>query len=355
MPSAMTPTTHSEISSPPAAQLAALLNGAGISPADHTGWIRITGDDRVRWLNGMVSNSVQDLKTGDGCYNFILSVQGRIQGDAYIFAEPDALLIETASTQIPTLMALLDRFIIMDDVELTDITGTQSGLLLSGPQAPSLLQQIGLSVESLPELKRQKISWNTAEVTVIHAYSPFVPHFELWTDATTATALSKALKEAGATACEQQSRDWLRLLEGTPLYGTDIRDRELPQETAQTRALHFAKGCYLGQEIVERIRSRGNVHRTFHGFRLDGTIPAAGTLLEADGKQIGELTSIVSIPLAEANANTLQLALGYVRREALDRATPLTYPGGIATPVSLPISPVEASGLKAASEPSERA
>jgi folate-binding protein YgfZ len=351
----MTSVIHSETIAPPAAQLATLLKGAGISPLDHTGWIRVTGEDRVRWLNGMVTNSIQDLKPGDGCYNFILSVQGRIQGDAYIFAEPDALLIETASTQLPTLMALLDRFIIMDDVELTDITGTQSCLLLSGPQAAPLLQQIGLPVESLEELKRQTISWNTAEITAIQAYSPLIPHFELWADAATAANLSKALKEAGATLCEQQSRDWLRLLEGTPLYGTDIRDRELPQETAQTRALHFAKGCYLGQEIVERIRSRGNVHRVFHGFRLEGALPIPGTILEADGKQAGELTSIAAIPPAEADGNTLQLALGYVRREALDRATPLTYLGGGATPISLPFSPVEASGLQAASEPSERA
>ncbi len=349
----MTPTTHSETIAPPAAQLATLLIGAGISPADHTGWIRVTGDDRVRWLNGMVTNSIQDLKPGDGCYNFILSVQGRIQGDAYIFAEPDALLIETASTQLPTLMALLDRFIIMDDVELTDITGTQSGLLLSGPQAALLLNQIGLPLGSLDELKQQKFTWGGAEVTAIHAYSPLVPHFELWTDAPTAANLSKALLEAGASPCEQQSREWLRLLEGTPLYGTDIRDRELPQETAQTRALHFAKGCYLGQEIVERIRSRGNVHRTFHGFRLEGTLPTPGTILDADGKQSGELTSTAAIPLADGS--TLQLALGYARREALDRVTPLTYLGGVATPVSLPFSPVEASGLQAASEPSERA
>ena len=350
----MTPVTPTpETIATPVTQLATLLNGVGISPLDHAGWIRVTGDDRVRWLNGMVTNSIQDLKPGSGCYNFILSVQGRIQGDAYIFAEPDALLIETASAQLPTLLPLLDRFIIMDDVELTDITGTQSGLLVSGPQTASLLQQIGINVVSLEELTRQTISWNEAQVTAIHGYSPLVPHFELWADANTAANLSRALLEAGATLCEQQSRDWLRLLEGTPLYGTDIRDRELPQETAQTRALHFAKGCYLGQEIVERIRSRGNVHRTFHGFRLEGSLPTPGTVLEADGKPSGELTSSAAIPLS--NGTSLQLALGYVRREVLDRSTPLTYPGGVATPVSVPFSAVEASGLQAASEPPERA
>jgi folate-binding protein YgfZ len=341
----------------PALQLAALLQSTGIAPLDRTGWIRVTGEDRVRWLNGMVTNSIQQLTPGTGNYNFILSVQGRIQGEANIYSPPDPasadLLIETAAGAVPSLITLLDRFIIMDDVELADITSTQSGLLVSGPQTASLLQQIGINVVSLEELTRQTISWNEAQVTAIHGYSPLVPHFELWADANTAANLSRALLEAGATLCEQQSRDWLRLLEGTPLYGTDIRDRELPQETAQTRALHFAKGCYLGQEIVERIRSRGNVHRTLHGFRLEGSLPTPGTVLEADGKPSGELTSTAAIPLS--NGTTLQLALGYVRREALDRATPLTYPDGVATPVSLPFSAVEAFGFQAASEPPERA
>src|ERR1700753_4255383 len=117
----MTLSTQSEIAtastSNSASQLAALLQGAGISRLDQTGWIRVTGEDRVRWLNGMVTNSIQQLQDGEGNYNFLLSGQGRIQGDATIFAESGALLMETAASQLPNLMALLDRFIIMDDVE----------------------------------------------------------------------------------------------------------------------------------------------------------------------------------------------------------------------------------------------
>ena len=340
-------------SSPPSssAQLAALLGGVGASSIDSTGWLRVTGKDRVRWLNGMVTNSIQQLQPGEGNYNFFLSVQGRIQGDAYIFAEPDALLIETASAQLTALMPLLDHFIIMDDVVLENVTGSQSGLSISGPHAVPLLQQIGLPIGSLSKIQRQSILWNAAEITVIHAYSPLVPHFELWADATTIASLTQTILGAGATLCDPQSIEWLRLLEGTPLYGTDVRDRELPQETAQTRALHFAKGCYLGQEIVERIRSRGNVHRTFAGFRLEGALPAAGSLLESEGKQVGELTSVGRIPLPD---HPVQLALGYVRREALDRTSPLQYPEGIATPVSLPYPAPEAQKLQAASESSER-
>jgi len=341
------------VSSSPA-QLAALLQGAGISRLDQTGWIRVTGEDRVRWLNGMVTNTIQQLNDGEGNYNFLLSVQGRIQGDATIFAEPDALLIETATTQVPGLIALLDRFIIMDDVELEDLTGSQSGMIIGGPSSTSQLAQIGLNVDDLGVFQKRSIPWNGTQISVIHAYSPLVPRFELWADPNTAAKLFEALHNAGAQPCEAQSLEWLRILEGTPLYGTDIRDRELPQETGQARALHFAKGCYLGQEIVERIRSRGNVHRTFSAFRLDGELPVVGASLDADGKQVGELTSVAAIPLPTDGGAVVQLGLGYVRREALDRDSPLHYSGGVAVPVALPFSAAASSASRPASESSKR-
>ena len=247
-------------------------------------------------------------------------------------------------------MGLLDRFIIMDDVELADVTGSQSGLLVAGTKASSLLAQIGLNVDDLATLHQRTTTWNTAQITVLRNDTPLVPRFELWADADTTSKLLEAIQNAGAAFCDAQSLEWLRILEGIPLYGTDIRDRELPQETGQTRALHFAKGCYLGQEIVERIRSRGNVHRTFSAFRLDGQLPAAGTPLEADGKPVGELTSVAAIPLPTEDAKTVQLALGYIRREALDRNLPLHYPGGIAIPVALPFSSAAPSAPQSASE-----
>ena len=358
----MTPTTQSEMTASQADQaameLSALLRGAGISPLRQTGWIRVTGEDRVRWLNGMVTNSVQELKPGEGAYNFLLNVQGRIQGDGVIFAEPDALWIETAANRVAGMMALLDRFIIMDDVELADMSAEQSGLLVAGPQAASMLEKIGFAVDGLEPLALRSLSWNGAEVKVVHAYSPVTSRFELWVDGhaddVSIASLSEALWNFGAVACEVESLEWLRILEGTPLYGADIRDRDLPQETGQTHALHFAKGCYLGQEIVERIRSRGNVHRAFGGFRLEGELPVAGAVLEAEGKPVGELTSVAAIALPGEDGTAAKLALGYVRREALERGLTLFYAGGVAKPVSLPFLRAAASEPRAASEFSER-
>ena len=345
MPPTLQPAAVQSSNPDSAAQLSALLTGVAIAPLDDTGWIRVTGSDRVRWLNGMVTNAIQTLAPGEGCYNFVLNAQGRIQGDLTAFLLEDSILLETSRNQLPALLAHLDRFIIMDDVELTDITGSRHGLLIAGPDATKLLAAIAISSEDeYGPLKLVLTTWHSSSIDLIHAHSPLVPRFELWSDPATLKQVSDQLLIAGATPVSPEALETLRILEGTPRYGIDIRntekDKDLPQETAQARALHFSKGCYLGQEIVERIRSRGNVHRTFSGFALTGALPAPGAVLELDGKPVGELTSVAAIPLPQSESNPVQLALGYVRREALAdahaRGLPLQYPGGAATPIALP-------------------
>ena len=363
----MHPALQSEISGTTSisaqTQLDALLHVAGIAPLDGTGWIRVTGSDRVRWLNGMVTNAIQTLAPVEGCYNFVLNAQGRIQGDLTAWMLEDSILLETSRDQLPALLTHLDRFIIMDDVELADVSAQRAGFSVSGPRAAEMIESI--SLPSPPAtLRLQSATWNDVPLDIIHAHSPLVPRIELWSDAATIAALAAALTAAGAIPVSSEALEALRILSGTPRYGTDIRNtataHELPQETApigvQSRALHFTKGCYLGQEIVERIHSRGNVHRTFAGFQLTGALPTPGTVLTADSysdsdsdshsdshshsdaKPVGELTSVAAIPLP---TGPVQLALGYIRRQALpvaalDRNLPLQYPGGTATPIALP-------------------
>lgn len=310
-------------------QLEAFRTGCGVAPLP-AGWIAVNGSDRVRWLNGMVTNSVQALTPGDGAYSFLLSAQGRIQGDLTVWAEADRLLLQTTPAQVENILTLLDRFIIMDDVELADISSEWHGLAVAGPNAAEALQACGIAVRASRLLRRQSIEWEDDRVVVVNAYSPVVPRFEVWfADAGAAERLHSALAERGATMCDADGLELLRIVEGTPLFGTDIRDRDLPQETAQTRALHFAKGCYLGQEIVERIRSRGNVHRTFTSFTLSGDVPAPGTPLEADGKAVGELTSVAAV-----DVDGRRMALGFIRREVVDRGLPIIYMGGSAQPAT---------------------
>ena len=322
-------------------ELEAIRTSAAIFPLTDRAFLRITGSDATRWLNGMVTNSIQSLQPGEGNYNFLLNAQGRIQGDCTIYREPgdgDATyLLETDKQQIETIQALLDKFIIMDDVELAPLEDL-SGILIAGPQALSIVMALGTAnhqaapcspdAQAPPTqaINLKQTVYAGAPVSLIQAYSPLVPRFEIWSNPSTIASILAELHDTHTTQASAADLEALRILEARPKYGVDIRNTEthkdLPQETAQTRALHFNKGCYLGQEIVERIRSRGQVHRAFTAFTLTGQLPKLPATLESNGKPAGELTSAIRI------GDTLH-ALGYLRREFATQ--PLTYPGGTAT------------------------
>jgi folate-binding protein YgfZ len=322
-------------------ELEAIQTAAAIYPLTDRAFLRITGSDATRWLNGMVTNNIKDLAPGEGNYNFLLNAQGRIQGDCTIYresGEEPTFLLETDTDQVGTIHQLLDKFIIMDDVELTPLD-TLSGILVTGPQALSIVMALGTAnhqaapcspdAQAPPPqtINLKQTVYAGTPVSLIQAYSPLVPRFEIWSDPSTITSILAELHDTHALLASAADLEALRILEARPKYGTDIRNnnthKDLPQETAQTHALHFAKGCYLGQEIVERIRSRGQVHRTFTAFTLTGQLPELPAALEVNGKPAGELTSAIQI------GDTLH-ALGYLRREAA--ALPLTHPGGTATP-----------------------
>ncbi len=301
-------------------ELEAIQTTAAISPLTDRAFLRITGSDATRWLNGMVTNSIQSLQPGEGNYNFLLNAQGRIQGDCTIYHDTDdSFLLATDATQAATIQPLLDHFIIMDDVELTPALTDEQSLLILGPQASGVLHSI-----DLPAIAPLRIVHADTPHGPVLLLSPSANHFELRAATATIAALAAA---TGLTPISPKTLEAHRILSATPKYGQDIRDKDLAQETAQTHALHFNKGCYLGQEIVERIRSRGQVHRTFTAFTLTGTLPDLPASLEAaiagQTRPAGEITSAIKI------GGQIH-ALGYLRREFLTQ--PLTYPNGSATP-----------------------
>jgi folate-binding protein YgfZ len=324
-------------------ELAALTSRAGVFDLGYRAFVKITGGDQVRWLNGMVSNTIVALEEGQGNYSFLLNAQGRILGDADIYRFSDHLLLETDRSQLAALIAHLDHFIIMDDVELQSLDASTTAIGIAGPSAASALQQLGFTIpppETSAPSKWQSTAGAPMEIVLTHAYSPLVPRFEIRVPAAAAPELWAALVSAGAEPCGSEAVEALRVFEGTPLYSVDIRDRHLPQETAQARALNFSKGCYLGQEIVERIRSRATVHRTYKQFALAGkpAPPAAGQTLplQAEGAQqnpVGELSSVAEYDLA---GFTGTLALGFVRTESLERKLPISCNGTMVTPLDGP-------------------
>jgi folate-binding protein YgfZ len=325
-------------------QLDAILHGAAFAEITDRAFLRITGSDATRWLNGMVTNNIAALATGEGNYNFLLNAQGRIQGDCTIYREPGegpaTYLLETRTSQLEPVQKTLDHFIIMDDVELAPTLRidqnvvAEVGLLVVGKNAPELLLKAVSDrwENSLPAApspgKVTHASASGQNLLIFAPPKPIVPEYELWFSDDLEMSLTRDfLAKAGAAEVSAETLEAFRIYSGTPKYGIDIRDRDLPQETAQTHALHFAKGCYLGQEIVERIRSRGQVHRTFTRFTLTGSLPSElPAPLEANAKPAGEITSAAQI------GDTIY-ALGYARREALDTHATLSYQAGTAFPV----------------------
>jgi folate-binding protein YgfZ len=316
-------------------EMDSLLHAAGVSDLGWRGKILVTGSDRLRWLNGMVSNTVQSLPEGEGNYSFLLSVQGRIQGDCYVYRRSGDLLLDTGFDQIPALMRHLDHFIIMDDVELADVSQQWTALSLAGPGASQVMATLGWAP---PTSSVQNARMNSARIgevpcTIIEAYHVAVPRFELWCAPEHVLAVWETLQAAGATPCGLEAMEALRVLEASPLYGIDLNDRDLPQETAQARALNFSKGCYLGQEIVERIRSRGKVNRQFRQFALHGAQPSQlPTDLRRGEQSVGRITSTASLSIA----GVPKLALGFIRIEAVERNAEITYDGGVATALAAP-------------------
>ncbi len=294
------------------AEFKALLYGCGIYDLTARVKIALTGRDRTRWLNSMVTNNVRDLAPGHGIYAFLLNPQGHILGDLYAYNRGDSLVIDADQSQSEKLLATFDHYIIMDDVEVMNVSDKLSAIGLVGPKARDVLSQAGFEISSLVPLQFVDVIWRQMAVTVVRGDNASVESYELWLAPDQVTILRDALTKIGTTLVGTSALELLRIASGIPRYGQDIRERDLPQETEQQRALHFSKGCYIGQEIVERIRSRGSVHRKFTGFEVQGPLPAAGTKIQTDGRDIGEITSAASLPVADGERS---VALGFIRRE----------------------------------------
>jgi folate-binding protein YgfZ len=351
----------------PEVETAALAFGAGLHDL---GWMRrvaVRGTDRFRWLSGMVTNTVNDLFPNTGAWNLVLNAQGHIQGDLTVwrggeepspqrrgasgaetkssdpllgtpFAGESELELEIAADQFEKLLAHLNKFIIMDDVELVPLgeeqvgeAGSETAIGMTGPEAGEVLERVGLPVIT-SAMAGTSVEWNGWNLKIRRSYGAMAQHYEFWLPSAGLEKLWSCLRTGGATPVGSASLDAFRIAEGIPAYGIDMVERDLPQETSQLRALHFAKGCYLGQEIVERIRSRGNVHRHLRPLELSGPVPEGGAELTVeDGSAVGartgagQIRSAAELTLATGNR---VFALGALRSEAEASGQAFAYKSG---------------------------
>lgn len=285
----------------------ALRHGAAWLDVSARGKIRMTGEDRARLLHAMTTNHIQQLTPGSGCYAYFLSAQGRILADVNVFCLDDELLLDTEPETRAKVYDHLDKFIIADDVTLEDATDSLATIAVEGPGAAEIVAG--------PERDFANVAWQGSRVARV-SYTGG-PGFFVFVDAAAKADLVSRIEKAGAVAGSMEAFEVARIENVKPRYGVDLSERFLAQEANQPQALNFEKGCYLGQEIVERVRSRGQVHRLLMGLAIEGDqVPAAGTKITEGAANVAEITSAAYSP-----ALGTVVALAYVRS---DRARPGT-------------------------------
>ena len=276
------------------------------------GKIRASGEDRARLLHAMTTQQVEQMKPGEGAYAFFLNAQGRILGDVNLFCFEEYFLLDTEPETRQKLFEHLDRYIIADDVTLEDLTEEMATIAIEGPQAASVLEKLGAPI---PETPYQTRAWGDRIVARVSStgsegFFVFLPA----SGRPELTGQLGAVREASADDARL-----VRIEHGHPRYGEEITERYLVQETGQAHAVNFTKGCYLGQEIVERVRSRAQIHRVLRRLEIDALEPpAAGTKLTSGGADAAEIASSAFSP-----ALAKVVALAYVRVQFAEPGTEL--------------------------------
>jgi folate-binding protein YgfZ len=302
-------------------------------------YLRFTGPDRVRYLNAILTNNVKDLAVGNGIVSLFLNPQGRIQAEVETYATPDGLFCVSHAMIREALVPALDKFIIMDDVTLTDETETFGTVGLEGPHAAGIVKKLtSIDLATLGELSFQQTSVDGISCGLTKRSPGGVAGAEflatrgdlpqLWQN------LCEAVETAGGRAVGYQALNALRLEQGTPWFGYDFGDKQIPHEAGLEHShISYTKGCYTGQEIVERVRSRGQVNRVRVLLKFDTNgPPAAGTTLMADGKEVGHVTSTAFSPALQS-----VIGMAYVRRENSAVGSDLSCGGVRATVTTSPI------------------
>ena len=339
--------------SDPAAEHLTVRQAAGIFDFSFRARFTAKGNDRVRFLQGMVTNDLKKLEAGQGTYAAMLDTRGHILFDAQIYCAPDAFIFETDGDLVEKAMQALNHYNVGGRVPLEPVE--LCAVSFQGPASRQLVEAcLRVKVPAMNEFDFIAASFAGHPATVARASSTGEEGYAVWTRRETITALweqaSAHAHQFGALPCGTEALETLRIEAGIPRYGPDLAEDTLPLEAGLLNALSFTKGCYVGQEIVERARSRGHVNWRLVGLFVDSSqVPAVGEKLIAEGKQIGEVTSACVSP---SLCRTIGLA--YVRREFQEPGTRLALGSGSAVEVArLPFissaaSPSRSQGVPAA-------
>jgi folate-binding protein YgfZ len=320
---------------------------AALIDKNYRAFIYASGPDRLRYLNAVLTNDVRETASGRGVPSLLLNPQGHIIAELEVYAVGDRFLIVSYQMIGERLIEALDKYIIMDDVSLEDATQSLATLGVEGPRSADILRAVaGVEFDGLAELGSVEASvvsslrndrTGAIPVRVIRR-SAGVPGYEfliardrveeLW------DLLLDSVRAVGGGPIGFAALSGLRLEAGVPWFGYDFDESVIPHEAGlENSHINYSKGCYTGQEIVERVRSRGHVNRVRVGVEFSGDAPPEReTKLSAGGKEVGFVTRAAFSP-----AVGHPVGMAYLRREVSAPGTSLEYSGGSARVVALPL------------------
>jgi folate-binding protein YgfZ len=299
---------------------------------NYRAYLSFAGPDRVRYVNAILTNNVKDLQPSQGNISLLLNPQGRILAEIETHVQPDKLFCVSYAMIRERLVETLDKFIIMDDVTLTDETQRHGTLALEGPAVAKLLLELaGIDLATLPDFSSAEVSIDSLPCTITRkSFGPILAA-DILTPRENLESLWKVLLEkaqaAGGGPIGYAALSALRLEQGVPWFGYDFGEKQIPHEAGlQDTHISYTKGCYTGQEIVERVRSRGQVNRRRVELIFPGSrVPAAGEPLTAEGKEVGFVTRAASLPL-----KPFTIGMGYLRKENNAPGSQVAWAGGTA-------------------------
>ena len=328
----------------PAREYGAVRTGVGLLDFSFRGVIRLTGSERLRWLNGQITNEVKDLAAGEGKLAAVLNTKGHILGDLAVYGLADAVWIDVDRLRAPIVRDAFEHHIIADDVTVEDVSDRYAHLMLAGPEAQRFMAEAaGLAAADLAAWHHAEVWLGSVSARIIASrwlampgYDVVVPREDVgktW-EALLSLGLGRGLTPVGMAAL-----GCLRVEAGWPWYGVDFDDTNLLMESLTAEHVSFTKGCYVGQEVVIRVEHQGHVNKRLCGLLLSGeTVPPAGAGILAGDRKVGTVTSAVRSPALKR-----AIALGYVRRDFWEPGTKLYVSAGEhgldAEVVSLPFVP----------------
>jgi folate-binding protein YgfZ len=295
----------------PGDEYSAAVGGTALFDWSDHGLVELTGGDRVKFLHSFCTNDVKRLAPGEGCEAFVTNVKGRILGHVWIEAGNSGLRLDAGPIDVERLVAHLDRYIINEDVAVTDASSQRGELLVMGPSAAATIAPFFAGVDRLGPLEHVEVDGAWGPVRVSRRDVGPYPAFVLCASKTALGELWEAVRQLGARPAGSAVWSAVRIEAGLPIYGVDLTDDNLAQEAGRTStAISFTKGCYLGQEPIARLDAMGHVNRELRTLRIAGeALPAAGARIFADVAGSTAVGTVTSASFSFESNSAVALAL----------------------------------------------